>query len=319
MLSALLPSLFAPTPPRCPGAGSALIRARRRANDEKYTARPLDFFPNVLVSDELLAETRREGDVLNGMFERYKREAACAGAGRKGEGGGLRRCVGCEGWCCNVSISLGFRILWCGGKRSKRLAFLSRERLTTTLPQACRFHTSYRIVCSNPLLFSDDVFVPPGYTDHGLLAPNKRMQTLQIRLRDHEHPYELALIQQYAQRWHGYCYACLPRVSATLIKQLDGRFQTCTCERADAAKRYRGSWLCAACFEVECQEFVGRFEEKKCRGRACGMTLGDVGWDRFQPVCGWCLRVVDAKGMEVAKEALREGEGFEVLRKDSKR
>ncbi|KAM0723156.1 hypothetical protein Q7P37_001356 [Cladosporium fusiforme] len=275
MLSTLFPSLFKPPPPACPGAGSALVRARRDANDEKYTARPLDFFPNVLVSDELLAETRREADFLDGMFARYKREAECLGQKHPGR---LRRSS-----------------------------------------QACRFHTSYRIVCSSPLLFSDDVFVPPGCTDHGLLAPNKRMQTLQIRLRDHEHPYELALIQQYAQRWHGYCYACLPRVSATMIKQLDGQFQTCKCERADAAKRYRQRWLCAACFESECAEFAGGFEEKKCQGRACELTLGDVGWERFQPVCGWCLKVVDAKAMEVAREALREGEGFEVLRKDSKR
>jgi hypothetical protein len=32
-----------------------------------------------------------------------------------------------------------------------------------------------------------------------MLAPDKRMQTLHIRLRDHEHPYARALAQQYAQ------------------------------------------------------------------------------------------------------------------------
>jgi hypothetical protein len=186
--------------------------------------------------------------------------------------------------------------------------------------QACRFHTSYRIVCSSPLLFSDEVHVPPGCSDHALLARDKRMQTLQIRLRDHEHPYALALTQQYAQRWHGYCHGCLPRVSAPLIRTLDGRFEACRCERADAAKRYRGRWVCAGCYEEDIKEVVGKgFEEKKCKGRGCRVTLAEVGWERFQPVCGWCLCVVDAKGMDVAREAFREGEGFEMLRRDSRK
>lgn len=54
-------------------------------------------------------------------------------------------------------------------------------------------------MCSSPLLFSDEVPIPLGYSDHAMYVPNKRMQTLQIRLRDHEHPYALALTQQYAQ------------------------------------------------------------------------------------------------------------------------
>lgn len=168
-------------------------------------------------------------------------------------------------------------------------------------------------MCSNPLLFSDEIHVPPGYSDHAMLAPDKRMQTLQIRLRDHEHPYALALLQQFAHRWHGYCFSCLARVSASLIKQLDGRFEPCRCEKGDAGKRYRGRWVCAGCVEDEIGEEIGEgFEEKKCRGRGCGRTVGEVGWEGFQPVCGWCLRIVDEKGIEAAREALREGEGFEV-------
>lgn len=100
MLASVLPFLFKPPQPQCPGTGSALVRARRRANDEKYTARPLDFFPNVLVSDQLLAETRREADVLDDMFVRYKREAECAGQKMPGK---LRKCERCREWCCNVS------------------------------------------------------------------------------------------------------------------------------------------------------------------------------------------------------------------------
>lgn len=124
------------------------------------------------------------------------------------------------------------------------------------------------------------------------------------------------------QRWHGYCHSCLPRVSTSLIQQLSGQYQVCTCVRSDAAKRYRKRWLCAGCFEAECVDIVGlKFEDKKCKGRGCGKTVAEVGWERFQPVCGWCLRVVDEKGMEVAREAVREGEGFEILssRKDSRR
>ena len=186
--------------------------------------------------------------------------------------------------------------------------------------QACRFHTSYRIVSSSPLLFSDEVHMPPGCADHVRLVPDKRMQTLHIRLRDHEHPYELALMQQYAQRWHGYCHDCLPRVSAALIRQLDGRYDPCRCERADAAKRYRGRWICAGCFEEECADVIGKtFEEKKCKGRGCGVTVAEAGWDRFQPVCGWCWGILDAKAIEVARDTLREAEGFEVLRRDSRR
>jgi hypothetical protein len=213
--------------------------------------------------------------------------------------------------------------------------------LTVPFFQACRFHTDYRIVCSAPLLFSDEVHIPPGYSDHALLAPNKRMQTLQIRLRDHEHPYALALIQQFArviipflsltfikllantrrtQRWHGYCYGCLPRVSAGLIHQIDGRFEPCKCERADAVKKWRKYWICVGCFEAGCAKFLSEgFEEVRCQGRGCGVKVSEVGWERFQPVCTWCTNIIDAKGMEAAREALREGEGFEVLRKDSRR
>jgi hypothetical protein len=186
--------------------------------------------------------------------------------------------------------------------------------------QACRFHTSYRMVSSSPLLFSDEVHVPPGYADHARLVPNKQMQTLHIRLRDHEHPYELALIQQYAQRWHGYCHNCLPRVSAALIRQLDGRYEACRCERSDAAKRYRGRWLCAGCFEEGCAHIIGKsFEERRCKCRGCEETIAEVGWDKFQPVCKWCWGIIDSKGIEAAKEALQEAEGFEVLRKDSRK
>lgn len=128
------------------------------------------------------------------------------------------------------------------------------------------------------------------------------------------------LTHHHPQRWHGYCHACLPRVSTSLIQQLDGRFNPCRCERSDTAKRYRGHWICLSCFEDECNEVLGQgFDSKECQGRGCGTTVAQVGWDKFQPVCGWCLRIVDAKGMEGAKQALRDGEGFESLRRDSRR
>lgn len=49
----------------------------------------------------------------------------------------------------------------------------------------------------------------------------------------------------------------------------------------------------------------------------CGVEVREVGWEGFQPVCGWCLRIVDERGMEVAREAWREGEGWEGLRRGS--
>jgi hypothetical protein len=101
MLSALYASLFGPAPPRCPGTGSKLLLARRAATDAKYTARPLDHFPNPLVSLEELARVRAEAGVLDETFTRYKREAKCQevpGPGTRG-----KRCEGCRGWCCNVS------------------------------------------------------------------------------------------------------------------------------------------------------------------------------------------------------------------------
>jgi hypothetical protein len=206
MLSTLLNTLFGPPKlPSCPGTGSKLLSARRAATDEKYTARPLDFFPNPLVSREELDRARAEAGVLDGMFVRYKREASCErgpGLGRKWKG---KLCELCGWWCCNVSVLFCFFWACLGLKGMRRgvawCRFVDQVSLLTYLLdfQACRFHTSYRIVCSSPLLFSDEVHVPPGCSDHALLAPNKRMQTLQIRLRDHEHPYDRALAQQYAQ------------------------------------------------------------------------------------------------------------------------
>lgn len=155
-----------------------------------------------------------------------------------------------------------------------------------------------------------------------LIAPDKRSQDVQIRIREHEHPYRDAITQQFAQRWHGYCFNCLPRVSASLVIQLDGRFEVCRCKREDVAKKYRARWLCVGCFEEECWEFGVGFEDRACRGRGCGRRLEDVGWESFQPVCGWCYKIVGKKGMEVAREAFRESEEFKVLkeapRKDSK-
>lgn len=122
MFSSLLATLFPPQIPRCPGTGSKLLSARRRATDEKYTARPLDHFPNPLVSKVELDRARAEGGVLDGMFRKYKREAECQGERVR------KRCEECGDWCCNVSSSffsfsgffclLGRGVLWRGGVRS---------------------------------------------------------------------------------------------------------------------------------------------------------------------------------------------------------
>lgn len=100
ILTPLLTALFGPHAPRCPGTGSRLIAARRAATDEKYTARPLDFFPNPLVSREQLEKARAEAGILDEWFRRYKREAKCAG-----DSGRLRKCAVCREWCCDVSFS----------------------------------------------------------------------------------------------------------------------------------------------------------------------------------------------------------------------
>lgn len=106
MLSTLHAKLFGPPtplPPRCPGIGIRHISARRADTDARYTARPLDFFPNPLVSAEQLRRARAEAGVLDEMFVRYKREAECeVGPGTKGSRG--RRCQECGEWCCNVSL-----------------------------------------------------------------------------------------------------------------------------------------------------------------------------------------------------------------------
>jgi hypothetical protein len=140
MLSTLLfpfQNLFSsPRPPTCPGTGSTLLLARRRATDEKYTARPLDFFPNPLVPLEELRKARAEAGVLDEMFRRYKREAACLGSERREvevEGvnekgktvkvkevrvkGRVARCEGCREWCCNVSLDFLSFVFFCLLKR----------------------------------------------------------------------------------------------------------------------------------------------------------------------------------------------------------
>lgn len=105
MLSTLHAKLFGPPtplPPRCPGTGVLHIAARRADTDARYTARPLDYFPNPLVSPEQLMKARAEAGVLDEMFGRYKREAECEvgpGVGKTG-----RRCGECGEWCCNVSF-----------------------------------------------------------------------------------------------------------------------------------------------------------------------------------------------------------------------
>lgn len=112
MLSFLPAAMFASRKPRCRGSGSAVLRARRAATDEKYTARPGDLFPSVLVSREQLQLARAEAGMLDVLFGRYKREAECEGEGdgeRTTPARRLRRCEGCGEWCCNVSWSL-FRL-----------------------------------------------------------------------------------------------------------------------------------------------------------------------------------------------------------------
>lgn len=104
MLNTLRTALFGPNIPRCPGTGSQLIAQRRAALDEKYTARPLDFFPNPLVSQKQLEAARAESDVLDQMFREYKREAKCSGESMKGFCK-MRKCEGpCGEWCCDVSF-----------------------------------------------------------------------------------------------------------------------------------------------------------------------------------------------------------------------
>ena len=72
--------------------------------DDKYTARPLDRFPNPLVGQEQLADARAEADLIEVAFRRYKREARCLGVGDEEFGGrAMRKCVGCRRWTCNVS------------------------------------------------------------------------------------------------------------------------------------------------------------------------------------------------------------------------
>ena len=106
MLSSLHKKLFGPPtplPPRCPGTGSEHIAARRAATDARYTARPLDYFPNPLIPPEELSRVRAEAGVLDEMFNKYKREAACEIGPGEGRSARLRRCEQCWVWCCNVS------------------------------------------------------------------------------------------------------------------------------------------------------------------------------------------------------------------------
>jgi hypothetical protein len=109
MLSALSTLLFGPPVPRCPGTGVQFVAARRAATDAKYTARPLDHFPNHPVSAEELRMARAEAGVLDEMFRRYKREASCEkGPGKGFMSGRVRKCEGCGEWCCNVSCLFFF-------------------------------------------------------------------------------------------------------------------------------------------------------------------------------------------------------------------
>lgn len=96
--------LFAPSRPRCSGRGSKVLAERRKRLDDKYTARPLDRFPNHLVDQQDLVGARAEADAVEVAFRRYKREARCLGYGDEDFGGrALRKCVGCGRWTCNVS------------------------------------------------------------------------------------------------------------------------------------------------------------------------------------------------------------------------
>ena len=107
MFSSLHKKLFGPPtplPPRCPGTGSEHISARRAATDARYTARPLDYFPNPLIPPEELRRVRAEAGVLDEMFAKYKREAACEVGPGEGRRARLRRCEECGCWCCNVSF-----------------------------------------------------------------------------------------------------------------------------------------------------------------------------------------------------------------------
>lgn len=142
---------------------------------------------------------------------------------------------------------------------------------------------------------------------------------LHTRLRDYEHPYQLALLMLFAQRWHGYCNDCFPRVSASLVKARDGQFKFCKCSRATAGLEAREDWVCLQCFEKACDGVATDFNHKKCRGPRCQKFLWELLVDdeqAFKPVCNWCSRVVAPKDLKDAQAALFEGREFEKRRLD---
>lgn len=180
---------------------------------------------------------------------------------------------------------------------------------------------TYRIISTRPLMFAD-LGPANAACDYTRLAPDPETQkAIQIRLREHEEPYALAYLQHFAHRWHGYCLACFPRVPAGTIAMVRGVYRTCRCMRDDLARRFgpgsRSGLSCIECFEKEIERLPVAFEDKKgCAGRgwSCGAELkfGRRG-SEFKAVCEWCRGILDEKALKAAKEAWREGEGFERL------
>ena len=183
--------------------------------------------------------------------------------------------------------------------------------------QACRFHDDYFVVSSQPLIFGSETQSP-----RAILIPDEQHQQLQNRLRDFEHPYQLALLMRYALRWHGYCNDCISRVSASLVKARGGQYVYCKCSRDRPALDSRNDWVCLACFEKSCDSFEMDFDQRRCRGPRCQQLLWRLTVDKeqgFWPVCGWCSALIQPKDLKDAQAALLEGREFEKKRLDSVR
>lgn len=143
---------------------------------------------------------------------------------------------------------------------------------------------------------------------------NDQYQQLQNRLRDFEHPYQLALLMRFAQRWYGYCTDCFPRVSAGLVKSRDGQYNYCKCSRDKPALDSRNDWVCLECFERSCDTVETDFNQKRCQGPRCQKLMWKLTVDKEQgvwPVCGWCSKVIERKDLRDAEAALFEGREFE--------
>ena len=176
--------------------------------------------------------------------------------------------------------------------------------MTELAQKACRYHTTFRLISSSPLLFADEVAPTPLTLNPQL--PSK----LQARLYENERPYSPARALVYAQRWTGYCNTCFPRITTTQIKSICGVFEPCKCGTKDLERMLKVDWTCVECWERKVGALERDWEGRVCGGRACGRRLMGEN-EGFQAVCEWCLCVLDEAGWEGTRAALREGQGFE--------